>query len=85
MRGKLTSHIKFEEKQEPLFNSLELARNSCNKITGDIFETDYQHVGLPIYFTHQAIKKGKTTGTVGDNHNMTSSYCGALGMINRDS
>jgi hypothetical protein len=76
--------IDFEEKQEPLFKALESARNGFNKITGDIFEEDYQHVGLPIYFTHQAIRKDKTTGTVGDNHNMTSSYCGALEMIERE-
>lgn len=57
---------------------LELTRSSFNTITGGIFDKDYQHVGEPIYFTHQAIREGKTTGTVGDNHNITQTYCGAL-------
>lgn len=57
---------------------LELTRSSFNIVTGGIFDKDYQHVGEPIYFTHQAIRKGKNTGTVGDNHNMTKTYCGAL-------
>ena len=66
--------------QKPL---LELARTTFNKITGGIFDKDYQHVGVSIYFTHQARRFNgdgtlKPTATVGDNHNMTSTYCGAL-------
>ena len=66
--------------QKPL---LELARTTFNKITGGIFDKDYQHVGVSIYFTHQARRFNgdgtlKSTATVGDNHNMTSTYCGAL-------
>ena len=62
---------------------LKLARSTFNKVTGGIFDKDYQHVGMPIYFTHQARrfeddKSKKSTATIGDNHNMTSTYCGSL-------
>ena len=63
---------------------LELTRSAFNRFTGGIFDKDYQHVGYPIYFTHQARKFEqdqktlKPTATVGDNHNMTITYCGAL-------
>ncbi|MDJ0574536.1 MAG: lipase family protein [Xenococcaceae cyanobacterium MO_234.B1] len=62
---------------------LKLVRNGFNGITGDIFDKDYQHIGVSIYFTHQARRFNddgtlKPTATVGDNHNMTSTYCGAL-------
>ncbi|MEM9273880.1 MAG: lipase family protein [Cyanobacteria bacterium P01_F01_bin.143] len=62
---------------------LDLTRTTFNTVTGGIFDKDYQHVGFPVYFTHQARRFNKTgnleeTATVGDNHNMTSSYCGAL-------
>lgn len=61
-------------------------RDTFNTITGGIFETDYQHVGIPIYFTHQARRKQSNgelnkTSNVGDNHNLTASYCGALPPI----
>lgn len=67
-----------------------------NSVTGGIFEKDYQHVGMPVYFTHQAQRyqaldangqpikdvTGKPltteTASLGDNHNLTASYCGAL-------
>lgn len=61
-----------------------MARSAFNRITGGIFEKDYQHIGVPVYFTHQArrydenTKLLKKTATIGDNHNMTASYCGAL-------
>lgn len=66
--------------QKPL---LELARTTFNKITGGIFDKDYQHVGVSVYFTHQARRFNdggslKETATIGDNHNMTRTYCGAL-------
>ncbi len=67
--------------QKPL---LELAKDMFNKVTGGIFDKDYQHVGVPIYFTHQALRFDennrlvKPTATIGDNHNMTRTYCGAL-------
>ena len=66
--------------QKPI---LELTRSTFNKVTGGIFDKDYQHVGVPIYFTHQACRfddenNKKSTATIGDNHNMTSTYCGAL-------
>ncbi len=62
---------------------LELTRSTFNRLTGGIFDKDYQHVGIPIYFTHQARRFNndqnlKPTATVGDNHNMTATYCGAL-------
>ena len=62
---------------------LELTRTTFNTVTGGIFDKDYHHVGLPIYFTHQARRFNddetlEATATVGDNHNMTSTYCGAL-------
>lgn len=63
-------------------------RSIFNQVTGGIFEKDYQHVGLPIYFTYQARRfkeseelTKKETATLGDNHNMTASYCGALPKI----
>ena len=62
-----------------------LGRSAFNKVTGGIFEKDYQHIGFPVYFTHQA-RRYKTkkklvkedTATLSDNHNMTASYCGVL-------
>lgn len=57
-------------------------RSIFNELTGGIFDKDYQHVGVPICFTHQARKRRNgtrdLTATVGDNHNMTQTYCGAL-------
>lgn len=53
-------------------------RTAFNKVTGGIFEADYQHVGIPICFTHQALRENQSTATVGDNHNMTRTYCGSL-------
>ncbi len=67
-------------------------RSKFNKVTREIFDKDYQHVGVPIYFTHQARrykdkvdnnttnkeKELTATATIGDNHNMTRTYCGAL-------
>lgn len=59
-----------------------LGRSVFNRVTGGIFEKDYQHVGLPVYFTHQARRfkdsQKVDTATIGDNHNMTASYCRAL-------
>lgn len=62
---------------------LSLSRSLFNVVTGGIFDKDYQHVGLPIYFTHQALrfennKLVNPTATIGDNHNITRTYCGAL-------
>ncbi|MBW4622712.1 MAG: lipase family protein [Cyanosarcina radialis HA8281-LM2] len=62
---------------------LKRIRSLFNTLTRGVFETDYQHIGIPIYFTHQArrTKNGselESTATVGDNHNMTRTYCGAL-------
>ena len=54
------------------------ATNLFNQVTQGIFDKDYQHVGTPIYFTHQPIREGSNTGTIGDNHNMTRTYCGVL-------
>lgn len=64
-------------------SALELARNTFNQVTGGIFEADYQHVGVPVYFTHQARRidddgSKRSTATISDNHNMTVTYCGAL-------
>lgn len=59
-----------------------ITRSIFNEFTGGIFDKDYQHVGMPICFTHQARKERNgirdLTATVGDNHNMTRTYCGAL-------
>lgn len=60
-----------------------LNRAIFNEMTEDVFEDDYQHIGIPIYFTHQARRLNndgtlKPTATVGDNHNMTRTYCGGL-------
>ncbi|NET71884.1 MAG: lipase family protein [Sphaerospermopsis sp. SIO1G2] len=81
---------------EESWDILDGARSTFNAVTGGVFETDYQHVGIPIYFTHQARRYKKLneegepvqdqggkpvmedTATLGDNHNMTASYCGAL-------
>lgn len=62
---------------------LDLTRSTFNRVTGGIFDKDYQHVGTPVYFTHQARRSDgneiyEPTATVGDNHNMTTTYCGAL-------
>ena len=62
-------------------NPLSLLRSVFNQLTGRIFEQDYQHVGIPIYFTHQAIREGEETGTVQGNHDMTSTYGGALEVL----
>jgi len=62
--------------------SLELATGAFNRVTGGIFDKDYQHVGVPIYFTHQAYLKGDEAlgveATISGNHNLTRTYCGAL-------
>ena len=61
-----------------------MGRSAFNRVTSGIFEKDYQHIGVPVYFTHQArrydenTKLLKKTATIGDNHNMTATYCGAL-------
>lgn len=50
--------------------------------TGGIFDEKYQHVGIPIYFTHQARRFNnqnlKIAKTIEDNHNITATYCGVL-------
>lgn len=57
-------------------------RKTFNLVTGNVFESDYQHVGQSISFTHQARRtidgELAATATLGDNHNMAVSYCGAL-------
>ncbi|MEM8719888.1 MAG: hypothetical protein AAGE84_11330, partial [Cyanobacteria bacterium P01_G01_bin.39] len=62
----------------------ELARNISKRIffqkhqkhtsSIKIFSQAYQHIGEPIYFTHQA-------GAISSNHNMTVTYCEALHNI----
>lgn len=43
------------------------------EITGGQSEKQYEHIGIPITFTHQ-------TGTVGGNHNLTKTYREALDL-----
>lgn len=59
-------------------------RAAFNKVTGGIFEADYQHIGTPVCFTHQALKANQSTATVGNNHNMTRTYCGSLPIVSND-
>lgn len=59
-------------------------RTAFNKVTGGIFEADYQHIGTPVCFTHQALRANQSTATVGDNHNMTRTYCGSLPQVSNN-
>lgn len=51
-----------------------LVREFLKLVTKGQSEQQYQHVGLPITFTHQ-------TGTIGGNHNHTKTYRQALSLI----